>query len=215
MNGTLFIGWGLGFISGIAVPLVVDEIRRRLTARQARKGLHTLLERLRYRAAHLVLQDCASLEMIDAKLISWSCPIVTNYNGPDKDDELERAISSALNTDPDNEPLDAWVGKHTNPDKYPAGEHLGNPQVAQQIMSTIPLLSQMTQIRLQEVLDLLYRSDYYAQEFNVWLKKSFDQPPADSRRGKVDANIEESIKLFAVKCKNVADAITKVLPDLE
>jgi hypothetical protein len=208
----VLIGWALGVISGVVVPLVIDGIRRRRSAKQVRKGLFTRLEGLRYRAAHMVFQSEVRLDPIDPDLLSWLSPIVTNYGGPDKDEELDKLVKAAL--DSDKSLLNAWKDKHVTPEKHLAIDPLGNPQLAQQ-MNNIALLSSGTQMKLLNILDLIYMSDHYSQRFWTWLQKSFDETYSESDHSKINANVEESIKYFTAKSRNIVDAITDVLPDLE
>lgn len=88
----LFLGWVLG----LASPIIVDHLKRLREEREIRAALQAELGELRYRFAIVVLTIEMRLGLAERLSLTWLRPIVAEYEGVNRSEHLLKYIEQTL-----------------------------------------------------------------------------------------------------------------------
>lgn len=90
----LFVG--LGWLLGLLGPVIVDAIRRHYVRDEIRTAIVSELSEARFRFAGVVYILQARFGTYDRQLLEWLLPLVEDYRGPNRNQEIAEVIRRQL-----------------------------------------------------------------------------------------------------------------------
>jgi len=202
----------LGWVLGLASPLIVDEIRRWRERRDIRATLRTELHELQYRLALVAWQVQLRLGHLDRALFEWFWPIVLGYKGIYADQNLIAIAKSLASVPPDQ--LDQQIARAAETAKAPPGSALVLKKHAASFLdsrvSSFSSLESALVSRLSEIRTQLSFFNEDVDQARFYFQLTYNSGLTDENRDRALHSLSLVQKGAATRCREIVDQIKKL-----
>lgn len=201
----LLVGWLLG----LAAPLIVDRIRERRQAAQIRSSIMMELAELRYKLGLTVYGLSVSIGAWDRSLLEWLKSILQNYSGVRAEAHIAEAIDKLLaRSDKD---LAAAADRGKAAPIGAVGLRKYNTPFIDGHIGALAMLPSDFQNLLIEVKAQIAILNEQVDDARFFYRKTFDSDISPENYGVVEQNLKGTYADVCQKARNIADLVSKCL----
>jgi hypothetical protein len=199
----LLLGWLFGLLS----PIIIDEIRRRRSLKQAKIAILSELTEVHFKLASTAYIIAKSFGKWDRKFLIWLKAIMDSYTGQYADQGINKHINELLALSDKELAKTAKLAK-AHAFKALALKEFQTPVLDTQIR-TLSMFSSDLQNLLIEIKAQVGLLNQHIELSHFYFQKTFDSGLSPLNYKIIDKNLKDAYIQACEKIKDIADLITR------
>ena len=209
MQGVNILYLVLGWLFGIASPLIVDRVKRHYQKKEFKKGLSIELEDVRYRLSGAVYLICSRFGTYKRDLLNWMYKIHAQYNDQKRIERIETLLKSS------DEEIDAYA-KEMAQQKDVVALNLKKYSLPflESNMSSVSLLDMKLQRLIIQIRTRLNMVNEGIDLNLFYYVKTFDSTLSEDNSAIIKNNLNKSYQNISRQYRMIVDQITRLTDKL-